>query len=394
MFRAIDKWLVPYLVSRGRRPQRVPGPVHVMVAVCDHFEPLWPCGQTPEATAGKRLDRWLRDYPRLAADFTDCDGRHPCHTFFYPDEEYRPAFVQGLAELGCGGWGEVEVHLHHRHDSPDGLRQRLERYRQCLRTEHGLLGSDVTGRPSYGFIHGNWALCNSRPDGDWCGVDAELTVLAETGCYADFTFPSAPSPTQPRVVNALYYASDRPGQRRGHDRGIEAGVRPDSLRAASGEVSSRRGLTHTQVGTRESDAAIPRLLLVQGPLELDWASRKWWILPRLDTAAVSAHTPPGPRRVRLWLRPHIHVRGRPDWVFVKLHTHGCQEASADMLLGDSMRRLHEHLCRALNDGTRYCLHYVSARELVNLVHAAEAGAAGPPGNYRDFVIAPPPCVRR
>jgi hypothetical protein len=61
----------------------------------------------------------------------------------------------------------------------------------------------LSSRIAYGFVHGNWALCNSRPDGDWCGVNEELTVLAQTGCYADFTFPSAPSPTQPRMVNAV-----------------------------------------------------------------------------------------------------------------------------------------------------------------------------------------------
>ena len=44
----------------------------------------------------------------------------------------------------------------------------------------------------YAFIHGNWSLCNSRPDGRYCGVNNELDVLRETGCYADFTLPSAP----------------------------------------------------------------------------------------------------------------------------------------------------------------------------------------------------------
>ena len=93
---------------------------------------------------------------------------------------------------------------------------------------HGLLACDRrTGRPAYGFIHGNWALDNSRPDGRWCGVNNELDVLRETGCYADFTFPSAPSPTQPRKINSIYYAVDdpqptpfaRPGDRRRHPTG-------------------------------------------------------------------------------------------------------------------------------------------------------------------------------
>ena len=68
---------------------------------------------------------------------------------------------------------------------------------------HGLLSRDrYTGEVGYGFIHGNWALDNSRPDGRMCGVDNELDVLRETGCYADFTLPSAPSPTQTRKINS------------------------------------------------------------------------------------------------------------------------------------------------------------------------------------------------
>jgi hypothetical protein len=124
------------------------------------------------------------------------------------------------------------------------LREKLVRFRDLLHREHGMLGcrkSEVGSRrsegergdcrpptsdlrsPVYAFIHGNWSLCNSRPDGDWCGVNEELGILAETGCYADLTFPSAPSPTQPRTVNSIYRASDRP-EGRGHDSGVRVRV--------------------------------------------------------------------------------------------------------------------------------------------------------------------------
>ena len=39
-----------------------------------------------------------------------------------------------------------------------------------------------------------------------------------------------------------------------------------------------------------------------------------------------------------------------------------------------------------NYGVNYKLHYVTAREAYNIVKAAEAGKAGNPGEYRDFVI--------
>jgi len=47
-----------------------------------------------------------------------------------------------------------------------------------------------------------------------------------------------------------------------------------------------------------------------------------------------------------------------------------------------------------NDGKRWRLHYVTAREMYNLVKAAEAGETGDPGMFRDFVVSPPPAVRR
>ena len=46
--------------------------------------------------------------------------------------------------------------------------------------------------------------------------------------------------------------------------------------------------------------------------------------------------------------------------------------------------------RSYNDGSRYVLHYVTAREAYNIIKAAEAGKSGDPGAWRDFVLPPPP----
>jgi len=89
--------------------------------------------------------------------------------------------------------------------------------------------------------------------------------------------------------------------------------------------------------------------------------------------------------VALWVRQRIGVAGRPDWVFVKVHTHGCQERNFDAALDGT---LHEALQRLPHK-----LHYVTAREVFNLVKAAEAGQHGDPNRLRDFVLPPPP-VRR
>jgi len=45
--------------------------------------------------------------------------------------------------------------------------------------------------------------------------------------------------------------------------------------------------------------------------------------------------------------------------------------------------------RGNNDNRRWRLHYVTAREMYNMIKAAEAGHDGDPSGYRDFAITPP-----
>ena len=52
--------------------------------------------------------------------------------------------------------------------------------------------------------------------------------------------------------------------------------------------------------------------------------------------------------------------------------------------------MHAHLESRYNDGKQYVLHYVTAREVYNIIKAAEAGSAGDPNNYRDYLLPPPP----
>lgn len=368
MLRAADKWLAGYLASRVRAAGRLPRACHVMFCLADHFEPFG--GGAGRETALLKVRRWVSDYPAQMNAFRDADGLPPRHTFFYPGDEYDAGVVEELSALTRGGWGEVEVHLHHRGDTAATLESKLALFRDRLRAVHGLLGSGGDGAPRYGFVHGNWALCNSRPDGDWCGVDDELGVLARTGCYADFTFPSAPSPTQPRMVNAIYYASDRAGQGRGHDRGVRV-----KAGAGCGGVPGPGGL-----------------MLVQGPLGPSWGRRKWGVFPRLENGELTAVNPPTPERIRGWVGCRIGVRGRPDWIFVKVHTHGCSEAGMAAMLDGPMAAGHGVLKAMCAAREGWKLHYVTARELYNIVRAAEAGERGDPGRFRDYEIGPPPAA--
>lgn len=346
---------------RQRRPLR-----HLLFCFCDHYEPEW--GAPGPSLGEARVAGWQHGYPRAFSAFRDADGRPPQHTFFFPGEEYRPAYLLRLSELVYAGYGEVELHLHHDHDTAAALREKIASYLHHLGkyghfSRHLALSGDRDreDRVHYGFIHGNWALANANRDGRACGVDEELEVLFETGCYADFTFPSAPHPTQPRLVNQLYWPTGDLKLPRSYEQGEPA-----------------------RVGCRFHD----RILIVEGPLAL--ALRDGTLMPRIEAAAVTANDPPTPGRIRTWVRQGISVRGRPEWVFVKIHTHGAPEAQAAALLGPPGQLMHRILTSEYNDGARWALHYVTARELYNIACAAMDGHEGDPAAFRNYCLAPPP----
>ncbi len=349
--RNMQYWIRSYAIPKEPTPPIHPDDVmDVFIAICDHWEPE--CYDASRETAQHRVSRWCNEYPQLFEQFRDVNGRPPQYTFFFPQDEYRPEYLDGIRPLCEAGFGDVDVHLHHHDDTPEQLREKLESFRETLYHRHGLLRKDPeTGEIVYGFIHGNWALCNSRPDGTYCGVDQELTILMETGCYADFTLPSAPSPTQTSTINSIYYAQDRPGLRKSHDKGIQARV---------GQ-------------TPPAD----HLLMIQGPLTLDWQSRKFGLIPRIENADIHGGRPGTKHRLQLWLDAGVIVEGQPNWRFVKLHTHGCKDENIDTLLGSPMQQFYRDLESVSQENPNFRFHFVTAWEMAQLVRQAERGVAVP-----------------
>ena len=132
-----------HLIRQARAP-RVSGTRHLLFAFCDHYEPLW--GKATPEVGRARVKRWVEDYPRMAAPFRDASGRPPRHSFFFPGEEYRPEFLDGLATLAKGGFGEVEVHLHHDNDTAATLRPQLVQTLTDL-ARHGHISRGPGGGP-------------------------------------------------------------------------------------------------------------------------------------------------------------------------------------------------------------------------------------------------------
>jgi hypothetical protein len=361
----IHVWLAGWLLDRARKAllPAVQGERHLLFAVCDHFEPLH--GGVTREVGLARVKAWRDRLPAFER-FRDENGRPPRYSFFFPGDQYDPAFLEGLAPLVEAGLGEVEVHLHHDGDTRASLAHTLGSTVEAF-ASHGLVPRRDQ-RWAWSFIHGNWSLANGRKDGRYCGVDDELRCLHELGCYADFTFPSAPDPCQPALVNSIYYPRDDT-RRRAYDEGERA-----------------------RVGTPRRDS----VLLIQGPLAIAHRPPRAFLRTpaslgsslRIEASALSPSDPPSPARLATWMDQWVHVEGRPEWTFVKVHTHGAPERNAEVMLGEPMAALHSALA-ALAVGGRWRVHYVSAREMYNVARAAMDGRGGSPADYFDHVVPPP-----
>jgi len=340
------------------------GPVHLIFALADHFEPsIVPEGgqkRAPRPEQERRLEWWVREYPKVVDGWRDHDGRPLVHTYFYPAEQYDEGLLDLLATHCHAGWGEVEIHLHHGIPHPDtaeNTRQLLTEFRDHLALRHRCLaveeGSTV---PRYAFVHGNFALANSAGGRD-CGVDSEMQILAETGCYADLTLPTSYwHPAQTEKINSVYECGLPLNQAAPHRKGYDL-------------VVGRAPKTFP--------------LIVQGPLVTDLRRTLRFARPAFDNGALTGSKPATMNRFSLWKQAQVRVLGRPDWLFIKLHCHSMDLTQQDAVLGDSFRKF----LAALVGGAatrKETLHFVSAREMTNILLAACDGRDGNPGDYRDY----------
>lgn len=357
------RWLPSYAWQRLTRS--VPaGNVHLMVALADHFEPAFVPGDG-RARAGfseqeRRVENWCREYPRSIGEWRDHDGHSLVHTYFYPAEQYDRTLLDRLAEHCNSGWGEIEIHLHHGVDAPDtaeNTRRQLLSFRDALLFRHAALCFMKDSKdPRYAFVHGNFTLANSA-DGYACGVDEEMQVLAETGCYADFTLPAAAfHPAQVAKVNCLY----------------ECGL-PLTSRAPH-----RKG--------RNLRVGYPPQIFpfnVQGPLAVDFDRSARNGFGRIENAALTGSNPPSLRRLELWKRTAISVKHKPDWLFIKLHCHSMDPRQRESVLGSAMQSFLRELTTEAAQ-RQETIHFVTAREMVNIIVAACDGCEGNPADYRDY----------
>jgi len=360
-------WLLRYPFWRTtelvrRLSNGIAEPPHLIFVVANHFEPAWSeQGEAlPLEKQLRRVDDWVRMARTIGATVRDHDDTPFRHTNFYPAEQYHPPLLDKLAELQSEGLGETEIHLHHGVDKPDtaeSLRSMLQTFRDVLSVEHKLLSrSRDDASPKYAFVHGNLALANSA-GGRCCGVDSEMQVLADTGCYADFTLPAAPLQPQVPKINSIYECGGDFSQAVPHRTGrdLRVGVHPK----------------------------LP--VIFTGPLVFNWNRKVRGIpVPRVEDGVLAENYALNLDRLRRWATASIHVRGRREWVFVKLSCHGFFTRDQNQMIGESARAFWESVIEFSERTNSFKVHFASAREAFNMVMAAVDGQTGNPGSYRDY----------
>jgi len=358
------RWSIPWLVRYpfwranefARRLSGGAEHTHVIFLVANHWEP------GTGAQAIPRVEHWMKMARETGNALRDRDGMPFRHTNFYPAEQYERPLLEMLADLQSEGFGEVEIHLHHGVDAPDtaqNTRRVLEEFRDTLAEEHKCLSREGPNSPvQYAFVHGNWALANSA-GGRWCGVDSEMQILKETGCYADFTLPSVPHEAQVPRINAIYTCGYPLDEQKPHRSGPNV---------VTGQTPS-----------------LP--VIFEGPLVFDWTRRiRSLPVPRLDDGALAQNYPLSIERFNRWRSTRISVAGRPDWVFVKLYSHGFFDWDQDAMIGAQMRRFMSEVLEMSEKTQEFSVYFASAREAFNMVMAAVDGRSGSPGQYRDYKL--------
>jgi len=330
------------------------GQLHIMFLLVDHFEP---------GGDYQYLAHWIENYRKVVVRHHDSYGNHPKRTLHYPIEQFDSTEIELILPLCHDGLAEIELQLHHFNDDSASV---TGKYKAGLAAfSHFGICQTIDDPPltRFSLVHGNWALDNSAPDivPNPCGVNNEIIILASLGCYLDVTFPAILTSSQPSRINSIYYATDDPNAPKSYDDGVPV-----------------------EVGNPPTGD----LMLLQGPLMVDWDDWRFKTHPSIENGDIFKEYPLFEKRIPLWLEANVHVIGQPNWVFIKLHSHGCRKSDSLALWGpsfDSTLTTLEGICGV---GEDYVLHYVTVREAYNIIKAAEAGEIGNPERFRDYVIKP------
>jgi hypothetical protein len=339
-------WAVQYWTLQNPDREIEDSGKHLIFVMVDHYEH----GKGEDAAA--RNIEWCNKFRAVSERNRDDYGNRFRYTWFYPFDHGNTAIMEELSRMAYEGYGEIEMHWHLSAKSGTNSENYAEMVRKAIAwyQRFGALTTvDSPPKTAFAYIAGNWDLDASLPGEMSHGVTNQISVLAQEGCYADFTFSTIGTAAQPAKVNSIYYVSDDPDNPKSHNTG-----------------------TDSKVGYPVRD----KLLIFQGPISISWNGA-------LEYGAIESNPRFTPGRVKKWIGANIHVRGRPEWIFVKVFSHGAQSSSI-VLDGDMEYMILSLKKECSMRGIK--VHFMSAREAVNVVRAAEEGKTGNPEEYRDYSI--------
>ncbi len=308
-------------------------PVNIYLSLCDYFHPF--SGSVSQEIAEHRVVTWCKEYLKLSKLHVDSSGNHPIHSFFYSEADYNPRLLDVLYRLHKEKLSDVEILIPYIEEPLDNFKHKIEEFRDALFYHHGFLRKSAEGSIRYGFatemknIYGNKNIIRNN------ALLKKLSILLETGCYADFSlFSKKIHREYLKIINLSFKASF---------------------------VS---GLSETF-----SDNSIYKdLQLVLGPTANGWLNRKWGIFPYLETGEISSIRNFESFRINSWLQNCIRIDSDIINLFIKLHTFGGLDQNIRYLLGESglhqMFTCFEKLCANNN----FVLNYVSAYEMYEKIN--------------------------
>ena len=261
--------------------------------------------------------------------------------------------------IATPGWGETEVHLHHGMHEPDtaeNTRRQLTEFRDQLAFRH---------------------RCLSTED----GCTAALRLRARKFCARKFRgrtflrrrFGDADSGRN-RLLCRLHAADGAVAPRADREESIRCtsvGCRSIRPRHIAKDRSRRR----PRAANFSADCA--------GAAADRFCADRCAAGTVIENGAITGFMPMSLRRLAFWKRARVHVQGRPDWLFIKLHCHGMDPTQQDAVIGDRFPQVSRATGRA-EPQRKETLHFVTAREMANILLAACDGRDGNPGDYRDY----------
>lgn len=321
---------------------------HLIFVMVDHYEHG---GRRAKERGAKENEIWCDKFMEISDRHEDDYGNNFRYTWFYPFGHHNDKIMERLSKMAYGGYGEVELHWHLSSSSSVNRENFTAKLSEAIEwfQSYGAFITAEDSKTAFAYVAGIWDLDAGRGGIETHGITDQIQKLVDQGCYADFTFSTIGTNAQPSTVNSLYYVTDDPDEPKSYDTG-----------------------QHSKVGNTVED----KLLIFQGPSALSWnGDIEYGAIendPRFETCRISK-----------WIDANVHFHGRPEWIFVKVYSHGAQ--SQDVVLKHDM----DWMLTSLREECKQReikLHFMTAREAFNVVKSAEDGKQGNPEDYRDYQI--------